>query len=237
MRLVQEIVDVKYFVVANEKEALLLESNLIKKYHPKYNVILNDDRNYPYIIVTNEKDPQYKYVRKFDKTALKSYGPLPIGTRAKEIMNSLQKLFPLRRCKGNIGKPCLYYQLNQCSGACFKQVEPKYYETQLKSISKFFQGNDSEIKKFLQKLMFNASDNLQFEEAQKIKTVLHSLELNKKTNDVDFSDKHNRDVVAYKVNDNYVSMVILFYRFGKLLSKNEFISKYFFQDISEIISV
>lgn len=121
-RLLKEIVDFDYFVVTNEKEALLLEDNLIKKYRPKFNILLNDDRAYPYIIVTNEKDPEYRYVRRYDKKALKSYGPLPIGSGAKQLLITLQRAFPLRRCKGNLGKPCLYYHLGQCSGACFKEV-------------------------------------------------------------------------------------------------------------------
>jgi excinuclease ABC subunit C len=90
-RLVREIVDLKYFVVNNEKEALLLEENLIKKYRPKYNVLLNDDKAYPYIIITNESDPQYQYVRKFDKKALRNYGPFPQGSKAREIMSTLQR--------------------------------------------------------------------------------------------------------------------------------------------------
>ena len=120
-RLLREIASLQYFVVNNEKEAFLLEDNLIKKYRPKFNILLNDDKRYPYIIVTNERHPQYKYVRRYDKKALKSYGPLPVGSSARNLMNTLQSLFPLRRCN-NKGRACLYYHLGQCSGACFKDV-------------------------------------------------------------------------------------------------------------------
>jgi excinuclease ABC subunit C len=121
-RLVREIVDLDFFVVTNEAEAFLLEQNLIKKYRPRFNILLNDDSAYPYIIITNEHDPQYKYVRKYDKKALRNYGPLPQGSNARNVLKVLERLYPLRRCKGNLGHPCIYYHIHQCSGACFKDV-------------------------------------------------------------------------------------------------------------------
>lgn len=233
-RLVREIADLKYFVVNNEKEALLLEENLIKKYRPKYNVLLNDDKAYPYIIITNEKNPQYKYVRNFDKKALRNYGPLPLGSAAREIMLTFQRLFPLRRCKGNLGHPCLNYHLNQCSGACFKKVPWSYYETQINLVDQFFKGQDKEIKRNLTQQMQTASDNLQFEAAQRIKNLLQSIDLVQDKNDVELNDSKNRDVLAYQIKNEKIALVLLFYRAGKLLFKDEVVINYEEQDVSEL---
>lgn len=234
-RLLKEITDFDYFVVTNEKEALLLEDNLIKKYRPKFNILLNDDRAYPYIIVTNEKDPEYRYVRRYDRKALKSYGPLPIGSGAKQLLITLQRAFPLRRCKGNLGKPCLYYHLGQCSGACFKEVPWSYYEEKLKPLSQFFKGNTRQVHKLLKKKMQLAVDNLQFEEAQRIKDLLRSLELAEKTNHVELNNKTNRDILAFDLENDLLAITLLFYRGGKLLMKDEFLMPYNEQDISELI--
>jgi len=122
MQLVNDINDIDFIATNNEKEALILEQTLIKKYHPKYNILLADDKRYPYIQITNEKDPQYRYVRRASKDQGIYYGPFPDGTGAREVLKLLERIFPLRRCAGNLGKPCLYYHLGQCSGACFKEV-------------------------------------------------------------------------------------------------------------------
>ncbi|ATZ16556.1 excinuclease ABC subunit C [Entomoplasma freundtii] len=234
-RLLKEITDLEYFVVTNEKEALLLEDNLIKKYRPKFNVLLNDDRAYPYIIVTNEKNPEYKYVRRYDKKALKSYGPLPIGSGARQLLITLQRVFPLRRCKGNLGKPCLYYHLGQCSGACFKEVPWNYYEEKLKPLSQFFKGNTREVHELLTNKMEQAANNLQFEEAQRMKDLLRSLQLAEKTNHVELHDKVNRDILAFSLASDLLAITLLFYRGGKLLMKDEFLMAYNEQEIEDLV--
>ncbi|ATZ18881.1 excinuclease ABC subunit C [Williamsoniiplasma somnilux] len=236
-RLVREIADLDFFIVNNERESLLLEENLIKKYRPRFNILLNDDKAYPYIVVTNEKDPEYKYVRKFDKKALRSFGPLPIGSSAREIMTVLQRTFPLRRCKGNLGSPCLYFHINQCSGACFKVVDPLFYKKQIKHIDKFFKGDTKEVIAVLESKMQKAADNLQFEEAQRIRDSLKGLQLALAKNDVDLDDNLDRDIIAYMTLENTISIVTLFYRAGKLLFKDETISEYHGQDLSDVISL
>lgn len=122
MQLVNDIRSLDFITTTNEKEALILEQTLIKQYHPKYNILLADDKRYPYIQVTNEKDPQYRYVRKASRDQGRYYGPFPDGTGAREILKLLERIIPLRKCAGNLGKACLYYHLGQCSGACFKEV-------------------------------------------------------------------------------------------------------------------
>ncbi|WP_027063113.1 excinuclease ABC subunit UvrC [Mesoplasma seiffertii] len=235
-RLVREITNLDYFVVNNEKEALVLEENLIKKYRPRFNVLLNDDKSYPYIIITNETDPQYKYIRKYDKKALRSYGPLPQGSNAREILMTLERLFPLRRCKGNLNKPCLYYHINQCSGACFKVVDPSYYQEQIKKLDKFFKGDVREVESNLKQKMSAAAENLQFEEAQRIKDQLNSLNFITTKQTVELTDDKNRDVITYLIDEDKIVFVTLFYRLGKLLFKDEHIQDYYEQDTQELLS-
>ncbi|MDQ0567885.1 excinuclease ABC subunit UvrC [Mycoplasma yeatsii] len=235
-RLVREIDDINYFVVNNEKESLILEENLIKKYRPKYNILLNDDKAYPYIVITNQKDPTYKYERKYNKKGLRNYGPLPLKSNARAILLTLQRLFPLKRCKGNLNKPCLYYHLNQCSGACFKQVDPSYYSNQIKQVDKFFKGDISQVKTSLINQMNKASELLQFEQAQKIKEQLASLEFITTAQNVEFNSDKNIDVINYYLDDNRICFVILFYRNGQLTFKDEYVQNYESQEVVELLN-
>ncbi|ATZ20299.1 excinuclease ABC subunit C [Mesoplasma lactucae ATCC 49193] len=234
-RLVRDIADLRFFVVNNEAESFLLESNLIKKYRPRYNILLNDDKSYPYITITNEKDTQYRYVRKYDKRALRNYGPFPQGSNARSILRILERLFPLRRCKGNLGKPCIHYHIDQCSGACFKDVPREYYMEQIKHIDKFFKGNTKEVEENLKKKMYNASDNQQYEEAGRIKELLLSLDYALSKQEVTIDDDKNRDAIAYKLDDEKIVFVTLFYRSGHLLYKDESVHNYYGQDVEELV--
>jgi len=233
-KLISEVEDLDYFVVNNEAESFLLEQNLIKKYRPRFNVLLNDDKAYPYIVITKEKDPQYRYVRKYDKKALRNYGPFPQGANARNILKILERLYPLRRCKGNLGKPCIYYYLNQCSGACFQDVDPKYYQDQIKHVDKFFRGSLSDVKNELMKKMENASSNLQFEEAQRLKELYFSLDYAISKQDVTIDDNKNRDTATFKLLKDRIVFTILFYRHGQLLFKDSLVTDYFGQDVGDL---
>ena len=126
----QQIHSLNTIITNNVKEALILEQNLIKKYQPRFNVLLKDSHYYPYLEITGDKNPRYKVVRKvsgntplFEKKnpanpPSEYYGPFPDGSKAREILQLLERLFPLAKCKGNLGKPCFYYTINQCSGHC-----------------------------------------------------------------------------------------------------------------------
>lgn len=235
MHLVNNISSLDFITTTNEKEALILEQTLIKKYQPKYNILLTDDKRYPYIQVTNEKDPQYKYVRKAKKDQGRYYGPFPDGTGAREILKLLERIIPLRKCAGNLGKPCLYYHLGQCSGACFKEVPWSYYQEQINKIDQFFKGNVSEIKKQLQHSMNISSENLQFEAANRIKVLLEKIDLFLSQQLVEFQDFLNRDFINYLKEDNLISIVTLFYRNGKLQAKDEEVVKNNYLDIQDFI--
>ncbi|QEH61578.1 excinuclease ABC subunit C [Spiroplasma chinense] len=233
-KLVRDIVSFETFITQNEKESLLLEQNLIKKYKPRYNVVLNDDKKYPYIAITNEKDPKYIYIRNFDKKNKASFGPLPDGSSARNILYALERIYPLRRCNGNLGEPCIYYHINQCSGACFKEVEPKYYQDQIEKVTNFFNGKSNDVEKRLNEKMVRAAENLQFEEAQRIKELIGHLSFTLTKQDVDLNDNLNRDVFNYFEYEEYICLNVLFYRNGKLTLKNNEIIKNDGQDIAEL---
>jgi len=233
-RLVREIVDLDFFVVTNEAEAFLLEQNLIKKYRPRFNILLNDDSAYPYIIITNEHDPQYKYVRKYDKKALRNYGPLPQGSNARNVLKVLERLYPLRRCKGNLGHPCIYYHIHQCSGACFKDVPWSYYQDQIRHVDSFFNGHINEVKQELFQRMENAANNLQFEEAQRLKELYVSLDYTIAKQDVTIDDDKNHDVAIYAIDQDRIALITLFYRHGQLLYKDSLITSYYGQEPEDL---
>ncbi|QHX36457.1 excinuclease ABC subunit UvrC [Spiroplasma sp. BIUS-1] len=233
-KLVRDIVDIETIVTENEKESLILEQNLIKKYRPRYNIVLNDDKKYPYIAITKEKDPVYVYTRNYDNNNQISFGPLPDGTSARNILKTLERIYPLRRCKGNLGKPCIHYHIEQCSGACFKEVESSFYENQIQNVKNFFNRSNDDFKNKLEEKMFIASDNLQFEEAQRIKEIISHLNFSITEQFVDFNDNLNRDVFNYYESDHYVCFVVLFYRSGKLILKDQLIMKNTFQEVKPL---
>lgn len=233
MLLVNEIHNLDYIATTNEKEALVLEQNLIKKYHPKFNILLMDDKRYPYIQITNEKDPQYKYVRKANKDKGKFYGPFPDGTGAREILKLLERIFPLRKCSGNLKKPCMYYHIHQCSGACFQEVPKSYYDGIIEKIDNFFKGNVNDIKKQLVNTMTVNATNLQFEAANRIKILLEKIDIFLSQQLVEFQDFINRDFINYVIEDNLISAVTFFYRNGKLQATDTLVTTNNFDDIQD----
>ncbi|AGM26232.1 excinuclease ABC subunit C [Spiroplasma syrphidicola EA-1] len=220
-KLVQEITRLETIITGTEKEALILEHNLIKQHKPKYNILLNDDKHYPYIIITKEKDPQYLYLRKIPKKYSYAFGPFPDGSHAREIMKVLERLYPLRRCQGNLGKPCLYYHIKQCSGACFQDVPAQYYLDMIKRVRHFFSGKNDDTKDLLTLKMHQAAQNLQFEEANKLKLLIRRLDWSISDQNVEFlAKKDNLDVIGIYYQDDYLVITTLFYRQGKLSYKD-----------------
>ena len=149
-RLVSEIVDFEYVVVGSETEAFILELNLIKKYDPKYNILLRDDKSYPYIELTNEKVPRLVVVRNINRKKAKGtrlYGPYPNVSAARETVNLLNRMYPLRKCKTYQKKPCLYYHIGQCLGYCTNQVDMNLVKEMEHDIIQFLKGDHTLITK------------------------------------------------------------------------------------------
>lgn len=215
-KLVSEISDVKTMICNSEKEALLLEETLIKTHKPRYNIVLNDDKSYPYISITKSDDPQYEYHRNYkSKKYQATFGPFPEGTSARRILNILQSIYPLKRCKGKPGVPCIYYHIDQCLGGCFKEVPKEVYDKQIKKIKDFFKGKTENVENILVERMNKAAANLQFEQAQKIKEMISHIGFFVQKQTVLLKESKDRHVINFYANDTHIVFTILFYLGGK----------------------
>lgn len=219
-KLVQEIEDFEYIVTDSEKEALLLEINLIKDYAPKYNISFMDNKYYPYIQLTKEKHPRLKIVRNAKDKKHKHFGPFPDSTAARETYKLLNRLYPLRKCNHIPKKTCLYYQLNQCLGPCINEVDDETYKDITKQINQFIQGDTKEIITDLQNKMLQASEQLNFELAKEYRDLIQHIEHVTSKQHVQFSDQIDRDIFGYYQDKGYLSLQLFFMRNGKLLARD-----------------
>lgn len=219
-KLVSEIVDFDYIVTHSEKEALLLEINLIKDYTPKYNIMFMDNSYYPYIQMTKERHPRLKIVRDVKDKKNKYFGPFPDATAAREIYKLLNRLYPLRKCNHIPNKPCLYYSLNQCLGPCINEVDEETYNEMTTQITKFINGDVKEIISDLHEKMQTASETLQFEQAKEYRDLIRYIQHVTSKQHVQFNDQVDRDIIGYHVDKGYLSVQIFFMRNGKLLARD-----------------
>lgn len=222
LKLVSEIKDFEYVVVSTEAEALILELNLIKKYDPKYNILLRDDKSYPYIELTKEKVPRLKIVRnlnrKKNKTSL--YGPYPNVTSARKTVNLLNRIYPLRKCKIYPKKPCLYYHIGQCLGYCVNNIETNIIEEMNNEIIKFLKGDETLIADKLKKEMNVASEKMNYERALELKGLLDDISLITSKQKVEIRENADIDVLGYYSDNNYLSIQVFFIRTGKILERH-----------------
>lgn len=221
-KLVSEIADFEYIVVESESESLILEINLIKKYDPKYNILLRDDKSYPYIELTNDKVPRLTVVRDLNRKKNKNhlYGPYPNVKAARETVNLLNRLYPLRKCKNYNKKPCLYYHIGQCLGFCTNRVDEKLIDDMKSDIIKFLRGDDSVVIKKLESEMKRESDNLNFEAALELKKLIENVTITLERQKVEISDYIDRDVFGYFVDKSYLSIQVFFIRGGKIKERH-----------------
>lgn len=221
--LVRDIKDFDYIITSSELEALLLEINLIKKHDPKYNILLRDDKSYPYIEITNDKVFRLVVVRNPNikkRRDTKLYGPYPNVTAAKKVVDMLNRIYPLRKCHHYEKKVCLYYHIGECLGYCEKEIDNNILEEMKQEIISFFNGNHTIVTNKLKKLMQNASDKLLFEKAMEYKELLDYVSITLEKQKVELDDNLNRDIIGYYEKDNYLSVAMLFIRGGKLLDHN-----------------
>lgn len=216
-KLVDHIWDFDYIVTGSEKEALLLEINLIKDYTPEYNIMFMDNTYYPYIELTDETHPRLKIVRKTKNKKNKYFGPYPDATAARNTFKLLNKLYPLRKCNHVPDKPCLYYSLHQCLGPCINEVDKSQYDEIRKELISFIHGNTkSKIDELTEKMM-TASENLQFELAKEYRDLIRSIKYVTAKQNVQFGDYKDRDILGYFIDKGYISIQLFFMREGKLL--------------------
>ena len=221
-KLVSEIVDFEYVVVTTEVESLVLEINLIKKYDPKYNILLRDDKSYPYIEITNDKIPMLKIVRNINKKKNKShlYGPYPNVTAAKKTVSLLNRVYPLRKCENLGKKPCLYYHINECLGYCQNTVNEELLKNMIYEISKFLNGDHSLITKKLENDMYVESEKMHYEKAKEIKELLDYINTVLIKQNVEISADIDVDVFGYYVDKGYISVQVFFIRCGKIIERH-----------------
>ncbi|WP_066063660.1 excinuclease ABC subunit UvrC [Neobacillus soli] len=221
LRLVNEIEDFEYIVTSSNIEALLLELNLIKKYDPKYNIMLKDDKSYPFIKITAERHPQLIITRKVKKDKGKYFGPYPNVGSAKETKKLLDRMFPLRKCKNfSPGRPCFYYHLGQCIGPCVKEVSEEEYKKVTDDISRFLNGGHKEIKKELTEKMTAAAEELDFERAKEFRDKIFHMETIMEKQKITMTDFTDRDVFGYAVDKGWMCVQVFFVRQGKLIERD-----------------
>ncbi len=220
--LVKDIKDFEYILTSSELEALLLEINLIKKYDPKYNILLRDDKSYPYIEVTNEKVFRLLVVRNPNikkSRNTKLFGPYPNVTAARNVVELINRVYPLRKCRVYEKKVCLYYHINECLGYCVKDIDEQEINTMKSEIISFLNGNHSIITEKLKAKMIAASEKLQFERAKEYKELLDYINITLEKQKVELDDNYDRDIIGYYEKNDYLSIQILFIRGGKLLDQ------------------
>lgn len=221
---------IDYILTKNEKEALILEFNLIKKYRPRFNIIFKDDKNYPYIFVNLNNNPRYHIVSGFKKNKsinfpkLKKelcFGPFINFSLAKELLSLLQSLYPLSYCNNRfftIKKPCIYYQMGFCIGSCFKKINDDFYYQCFQKIIDFFdspKAKNNLIKRLISEIKI-AIKNLQFEKAEKIKNKISKINSFFDEQLVEFKDKLNRDFIVFCQKKDLLLLYFAIYRYGKL---------------------
>lgn len=226
-KLVSEIADFEYILTSSEVEALILECNLIKQYNPHYNIMLKDDKTYPYILITSEKHPRILVSRQVSKKKGKYYGPYPNASAARETARLLNRLLPLRKCNHIPAKPCLYYHLGQCLGPCLHSINSSDYEEVLEKAQQFLRGNQKSVVRWLEKKMQEAAEALQFEAAKEYRDLINDLQkINEKQN-MTLNDLKNKDIVAYAHNEELLSIQVFCFRQGSLITRDGFIFPYF----------
>ena len=219
--LVNDIATFEYIVTNSELESLILEITLIKKYNPKYNILLKDDKSYPYIELSNEKYPVLKVVRNLNRKKNKDknryFGPYPCVSAARNTVEVINRIYPLRKCN-HMGKDvCLYYHIGECLGYCKENVIDKEELDKMKNeIISFLNGNKAVIVDKLKEKMQKASDELNFERALEYKRMLEDINVTLAKQTIDLNKNYNFDMFGYYKNNNYLSVQVFFIREGIL---------------------
>lgn len=219
-RLVADIADFEYIVVSSEIESLLLEINLIKKFDPRYNIMLKDDKSYPYIKLTSEKYPRLLITRKVNKKSGKYFGPYPNVTAANETKRLLDHLYPLRKCRTLPNRVCLYYHIGQCLAPCAFDIPSDTYTKMADDITKFLNGGYQDVKKELTEKMAMEAQQLHFEKAKEYRDQIRSIETVMEKQKIIFTDLEDSDVFGFAYDKGWMCVQVFFMRQGKLIERD-----------------
>lgn len=217
--LVADIHDFETIITKTEKESLLLEITLIKKHQPKYNIKLKQGTNYPYLKITNEKNPQLLITSDVKKDGGHYFGPYPNVYAASETQQLIQKIYPLRKCNGRQRRACLYYHIGQCIGPCDHEVPPEEYETQINRIKRFLNGDVKEVKNVLRSRMHQAAEKLEFERAAEYRNQIQYIETTVEKQNIITNDPTPRDVFSFYMNKGWISIQTFFIRQATLIKR------------------
>jgi len=218
--LVSEIVDFEFIVTESNIEALLLEINLIKENKPKYNIMLKDDKSYPFIKITNETYPRLIITRQVRKDGGLYFGPYPDVGAANEIKRLLDRLFPFRKCTNPPEKVCFYYHLGQCKAHTICQVDSQYFKDLAQEVAAFLKGQDDQIIEDLRGKMAGAAQAMEFEKAAEYRDLIQSIGTLRTKQRVMAKDLQNRDVFGYYVDKGWMCVQVFFVRQGKLIERD-----------------
>ncbi|QEA53984.1 excinuclease ABC subunit UvrC [Loigolactobacillus coryniformis] len=220
-RLVSEIRDFETIITSTDKEAFLLEITLIQKHQPHFNIKLKKGTGYPYIKITNERDPRMLITGDVKKDGGYYFGPYPNVYAAEETLHFLQKVYPLRRCNGRQKRPCLYYHMGQCLGACFREVPKSEYDAQIRKIKRFLNGRVSDVKRELREKMQAAAADLHFERAAELRDQLRYIEATVEKQKIISNDHTPRDIFGYYMDKGWLSVQIFFIRQARLIKREK----------------
>ncbi len=220
--LVEKIDTIDFVITGNEYEALILENNLIKKYNPHYNILLKDGKSYPVIRITKEDFPRVFKTRRVIRDGSLYFGPYPDGSRLEEYLRMVDDNYPIRRCQGPLKPrktPCLYHHIHKCSAPCIGAIDKKEYHRYIKEIEDFLSGDDSSLIKQVEKEMYRASKELDFETAARKRDQLKALTVMQKNQMVQDFTTDSRDYIAIEMRSYLSTISIMQFRSGRLIGK------------------
>lgn len=235
-RLVSDIRDFEYIVTASNMEALILECNLIKTHHPRYNVLLKDDKTFPYLKITNEPHPRLEVTRRVLKDKAKYFGPYPNSYAAQQTKKLLDRMYPLRKCNVMPKEVCLYYHMGQCMAPCVQEVPQAKYDEITQEIHSFLSGGHEEIKKELQRKMQEAAEELYFERAKELRDQIMNIDALMEKQKITMADAKDRDVFGYTVDKGWMCVQILYMRQGKMIERHASVFPFYGEAYQDFLS-
>ncbi|MDN6639311.1 MAG: excinuclease ABC subunit UvrC, partial [Tetragenococcus sp.] len=233
---VSEIADFEYIVTESNIEALLLENNLIKENLPRYNIMLKDDKTYPFIKITNEKYPRLLITRKVLKDGAEYFGPYPDIGAANETKRILDRIFPLRKCGPHQKTPCLYYHLGQCLCPYAFNVDPAVYTKIVKEIKHFFNGGYRDVQQALQVQMEEAANHMEFEKAAELRDQIHSIDTIMTQQKMTSTDLKDKDVFGYTVDKGWMCVQAFFIRQGRMIQRDASIFPFYKEETDDFLT-
>ena len=236
-RMVQNVDHFETIIVQNEKEALVLEMNLIHQYYPRFNILLKDGSHYPYIAIKKKGDVTLQIKRNNKDKNYDYYGPFPNSGAAYKMVDLINIVYPIRKCRSIPSSVCLYYHLGQCLAPCVNKIEESVYDELRVKIKNFLNGNNSEEIRLLKQKMIEASNEMNYEHAKEYKDIIDSIEHINTSMTVESKDKTSRDIFAFSSRNGYLSIAFLIYRNGMLLGKETHVVEAFGEEEEQVVEL